>query len=58
MKRIKVQIDLQHSRKLLTGDVVAIKVPKDAQVIELRLAPIPDNYLAKCMDVFFNGRPA
>jgi hypothetical protein len=58
MKRVKVQIDPAHSRKLIAGDAIAIKVPKGAEAIEIRLATVPRDSFAKVIDVFFNGRPA
>jgi len=59
MKRAKVRIDSAHSRKLIEGKPIAIKVPKGADVIELRLLLVDrDDSFAKLVDVFFNGRPA
>jgi hypothetical protein len=55
--KIKLQIDERHTRELLTGKPIAIKVPRGATVLEIRTAAISDRF-AKLIDVFFNGRPA
>jgi hypothetical protein len=57
VKRVKVQIDEKHTRELLAGKPIAIRIPADAQVLEIRTATFPDRF-AKLLDVFFNGRPA
>jgi hypothetical protein len=61
MKRAKILINALHSRALLLGEPVAIKVPEGAKIIELRLTPSqihPIDSMAKVIDVFFNGRKA
>jgi hypothetical protein len=58
VKRTKIQIDAAHSRKLVIGQPIAIKVPRGAEIIELRLTKQPADSFAKLVDVFFNGRPA
>ncbi len=60
--RVKLSIDAAHSRKLLRGDPVVIKVPKHATELQLRLAHFrtreQQDSFAKICDVVFNGRPA
>jgi hypothetical protein len=57
--KVTVRIDEEHSMKLITGKTVSIRVPKDADVIELKLMhQRSNNTLAKVIDVFFNCRPA
>lgn len=62
MKRVRIQIDRKHAVLLIAGETVAIKVPKDAEVIELRLERPANQRMgdsfAKICDVVFNGRPA
>ena len=59
LTRAKLYIDAPHAAQLVRGKAIAIKVPKGAEVLELRLAepPRPDSF-AKLCDVFFNGRQA
>jgi hypothetical protein len=59
--RVKLQIDAAHSRRLVRGEPVTIKVPLGAKLVQLRLTHIDPEKLdsfAKICDVFFNGRPA
>lgn len=56
-KRVTVRIDKAHSVKLISGETIAIKVPKGTEVLQLELAE-SRNYVAEWMDVFFNGRKA
>jgi hypothetical protein len=59
MKRIKIQIDEAHTVQIVSGRAIAIKVPKGADVIELKLSPaVVQDSFAKLVDVFFNGRKA
>jgi len=61
MKTMRLQIDLEHTKKILRGEPVTIKVPEGATRLELRFAtPRQDSgdSIAKILDVFFNGRPA
>lgn len=58
-----LKIDREHTLRLLSGQPVAIKVPKGAPSVRLLLTldfggNDPLDGLAKCMDVFFNGRKA
>lgn len=56
---MKLQIDTKHATELIRGKAIAIKIPKDTEVIELRLAgPYNPDSFAKLMDVFVNGRSA
>lgn len=44
----------------MRGETIAIKVPPNTSVLQLRLAMVaqtPDSF-AKVLDVFFNGREA
>ncbi len=54
-----IRIDREHTRKLLAGETVAIKVPAGCTVLRLKL-DVPEGEhtagLAKVLDVFFNGR--
>jgi hypothetical protein len=59
--RVKLNIDAAHSRKLVRGEPVTIKVPLGAKLITLRLShvdPVKQDSFAKVLDVFFNGRSA
>ena len=56
--KVKIQIDLKHSMALVSGKPIAIKVPKNATIVQIRLTPVRDDSFAKVLDVFFNGRPA
>lgn len=61
MDRAKLRIDAAHSRKLVRGEAVTIKVPLGAKLITLRLShasPSALDSFVKLTDVFFNGRPA
>lgn len=61
MKRVKIHIDREHSRKLIEGKPIALKVPQGTDVVEIRLEVNPltnRDTLSKCIDVFFNHRPA
>lgn len=62
MKEVRIRIDQAHSAKLAKGEPVSFKVPKGTEVVQVRLsAPAADplmSSIAKCMDVFFNGRKA
>jgi len=60
MKRPTIQIDQEHTRKLLRGETIAIKIPSNTPVLQLRLYNHgePTDSFAKILDVFFNGRPA
>jgi len=58
---VKLRIDAPHSRKLMRGEPVTIKVPLGARLITLRLShrdPAERDSFAKILDVFFNGRSA
>jgi len=57
-ERVTVLIDAEHSKKLMTGERIAIKVPANARVIELQLTKVASDSLVKLIDVLFNGRPA
>jgi len=60
VKRLTIVIDEAHSLQLMRGESIAIKVPPNTPVLQLRLATLastPDSF-AKVLDVFFNGRPA
>jgi len=61
MKTVRLKIDLEHTKKILRGEPVTIKVPLGATHLELRFATPGQNSgdsIAKILDVFFNGRPA
>jgi hypothetical protein len=58
MKVHKVQIDAEHSIKLLEGKPVAIRVPPGVEVLELKIVP-QGKYMsdfAEVIDLVFNGR--
>jgi hypothetical protein len=60
-ERLKLRIDAAHSRKLMRGEAVTVKVPMGTRQVELRLShvdPVRLDSFAKLCDVFFNGRPA
>ena len=59
MGRTRLQIDTEHATKLIRGESIAVKVPRDTDVLEIRLAkPYDGDSFAKLVDVFFNGRSA
>lgn len=61
MTRAKIKIDAAHSLRLMYGKPVAIRIPRGATVLELRLAPQAKNFedsFAKICDVVLNGRRA
>lgn len=58
-----LKIDREHTLRLLAGQPIAIKFPKGAPAVRLLLTidldgKTPLDGVAKCMDVFFNGRRA
>ncbi len=58
---LKLRIDAAHSRKLVRGEAVTIKIPLGTRPLELHLShrdPEQLDSFAKICDVVFNGRPA
>lgn len=59
MNKLTIRIDESHTKKLLSGERVTIKVPLGATKFSIQLTvPKHADSLAKLVDVFFNGRPA
>jgi hypothetical protein len=56
--KVRIQIDEPHSKKLLSGEPVVIKVPDGATTLEIRLVVIQPSDFVKAIDVFLKGRPA
>jgi len=62
MVTLKIRIDRKHTLDLLAGRDVTIKIPAGTEAVNL-IMDAPEiktsmDGLAKCLDVFFNGRKA